>query len=287
VAEKLSGAWTGLVKRPQLEEYSARYRDFFVMERRGGIIEVRMHTDGGPFVTTMAGHNALGQAWLEIGNDPENQVVIITGTGDQWMVTDIPAHLRALEDDRSPDEHAKGFYDARKILENLVFCIDVPTIAAINAPGAHTELALACDITLCSRDAVMFDAHFAAGIAPGDGQGLAFQELMGSKRAAYYLYAGAMIEASTALQLGLVNEVLARDDLLPRAWELAEMIMRRPVNARRMTHAIVVRPWKRRLADDLGFHLGHELVGILADGAGAGASQPLSTTPEDRPNAYD
>jgi enoyl-CoA hydratase/carnithine racemase len=245
------------------------------MERRDGIIEVRMHTDGGPFETTMAGHNALGQAWQEIGNDPENQVVIVTGTGDQWMVTDIAKHLSAIEDHRSPDEHAKGFYDARKILENLVFCIDVPTIAAINAPGAHTEFALACDITLCGQDTVMFDAHFVAGIAPGDGQGLAFQELMGSKRAAYYLYTGEKIDAPTALHLGLVNEVLPRERLLPRARELAAMIMRRPVNARRLTHAIVAQPWKRRLADDLGFHLGHELTGILADGIGAG-TDPIS-----------
>lgn len=71
-----------------------------------------------------------------------------------------------------------------KLLENFVFGIDIPTIAAINGPNlAHTEFALLCDITLAAETAVIVDPHLMAGIAPGDGQQLTLQELIGTKPA--------------------------------------------------------------------------------------------------------
>lgn len=109
------------------------------------------------------------------------------------------------------------------------------------------------------------DPHFLVGAAPGDGLQLGLQELIGTKRAAYYLYTGQQIDAPTALELGLVNEVLPAEKLLPRAWEIAETMMRRPRTTRRLTHAIVQRPWKRRLVQDLGFGIAHEMFGLSAD----------------------
>ena len=110
---------------------------------------------------------------------------------------------------------------------------------------------------------MLFDPHFGdLGAVPGDGQGLTFQELMGLKRAAYYLYTSDKIDAQTAREIGLVNEVLPLDRLMPRAWEIAEKIMKKPRSVRRLTSAVIRRPWKRLLVQDLGFHLGHELLGI-------------------------
>jgi hypothetical protein len=58
------------------------------MRRRDGIIELRRHTGGGPAVFGFAMHNAWGQAWQEIGDDPDNEVLILTGTGDSWLTAD-------------------------------------------------------------------------------------------------------------------------------------------------------------------------------------------------------
>jgi hypothetical protein len=59
--------------------------------------------------------------------------------------------------------------------------------------------------------------------------------------------------------------VLPAGQLVPRAWEIAGSIMRAPRAARRLTHAIAQRPWKRRLVQDLGFGVAHELFGMQAD----------------------
>ncbi len=79
---------------------------------------------------------------------------------------------------------------------------------------------------------------------------------MGLKRAAYYLYTSDKIDAQTAREIGLVNEVLPLDRLLPRAWEIAEKIMKKPRTVRRLTSGVLRRPWKRLLVQDLGFHFG-------------------------------
>jgi enoyl-CoA hydratase/carnithine racemase len=92
-----------------------------------------------------------------------------------------------------------------------------------------------------------------------------FQELLGLKRAAYYLYTSEKIDPMTAKQMGLVNDVLPLDKLLPRAWAIAEQIMKKPRATRRFTSAVLRRPWKRLLVQDLGFHMAHEYVGIRID----------------------
>lgn len=262
----------GYVARPSFDAYAEKYSRYFVMRRRDGIIELRMHTDGGAARFDFAVHNAWAQAWQEIGNDPDNEVLILTGTGDHWLgapetIAADPAESadRLVRNPRPRDfAYEHGYYDATKLLENFVF--DIPTIAAINGPSvAHTEFALLCDITLAAPTATIMDPHLLASTAPGDGQQLTLQELIGTKRAAYHLYTGQPIGAQHALELGLVNEVLHADRLLPRAWDIAEAIMKAPRTTRRLTHAIAQRPWKRRLVQDLGFGVAHEMFGIQAD----------------------
>ncbi|MFI6326126.1 enoyl-CoA hydratase/isomerase family protein [Nonomuraea sp. NPDC050556] len=260
------------VARPRFEEYAEKYAAYFAMERRDGILELRMHSAGGPARFDFSVHNAWGQAWHDIGNDPLNEVLILTGTGDVWLSAEgaspEEASNRLIQQERPVDfAYERTYYDAVKLLENFVFSVDIPTIAAINGPSvAHTEVALLCDITLAAESATIVDPHLLAGVAPGDGQQLTLQELIGTKRAAYHLYTGLPITAREALDLGLVNEVVPLERLLPRAWELAEGIMRAPRAARRLTHAIAARPWKRRLVHDLGFGVAHEMFGISADG---------------------
>ncbi len=253
----------GFVSRPRFEDYQEKYATYFNMERRNGILQVHMHTEGGPVIYGLPIHNAWSQLWLDIGNDPDNEVLIFSGTGDKWIAGFDPEMSKLPFHEMSADVFYDQIYaDATKLLEAFIFNIDIPTIACINGSGLHTEFALLCDITLCAEHAELFDPHFKFNLVPGDGQGLTFQELMGLKRAAYFLYTSDTIDAQTAKELGLVNEVLSLDDLQPRAWEIAEKIMRKPRAIRRMTSAVLRRQWKQRLVQDLGFHIAHELLGM-------------------------
>ena len=253
----------GFVSRPQFEDYREKYATYFNMERRNGILQVHMHTDGGPVMYGLPIHNAWSQLWLDIGNDPDNEVLIVSGTGDKWIAGfDPEMSTQPLHELPADAFYDQIYSDATKLLEAFIFNIDIPTISCINGSGLHTEFALLCDITLCAEQAELFDPHFKFGLVPGDGQGITFQELMGLKRAAYYLYTSDTITAEMAKEMGLVNEVLPLDGLLPRAQEIAAKIMQKPRTIRRMTSAVLRRQWKRRLVEDLGFHIAHELLGM-------------------------
>ena len=253
----------GFVSRPRFEDYREKYATYFKLERQNGILQVQMHTQGGPVMYGLPIHNAWSQLWLDIGNDPDNEVLIFSGTGDKWIAGFDPDFATQSLDEVPADAFYDQIYsDATKLLEAFIFNIDIPTIACINGSGLHTEFALLCDITLCAEHAELFDPHFKFNLVPGDGQGLTFQELMGVKRAAYYLYTSDKINAQMAKEMGLVNEVLPLDRLLPRAREIAEKIMQKPRAIRRLTSAVLRRQWKRRLVQDLGFHIAHELLGM-------------------------
>lgn len=267
--------FSGAVRPLSFEEYSEKYKEYFVMKRKDGIIEVRMCTDGGPYQHSWGGHDAWSQAWRDVGSDPENQVLIITGTGDKWYTIPFSRDAAKRKSEGSweslpfrewsAEAQMRQYKGSYKLLENLIFQMDIPTIAVVNGPGAHVEFALACDLTLSADDAVFFENHFIFGVPPGDGMYMFMQELLGPKRAAYYMYTGEDISAELARDLGLVNEVLPRDALLDRAWQLAAGIMKRSPTSRYITSQIAKRRWKKLLVEDLEHNMAHQHFAMSAE----------------------
>jgi enoyl-CoA hydratase/carnithine racemase len=256
-------AQTNFVKVPKLEEYSERFKEHLFFERKKGILQVRLHTKGGPFKWSFQAHQALAEAWTAIGHDLENEVLIITATDPYWIGEFDMEAFNEIEAKNTPDLiYNVQYHDATKIVENFIFDIDIPTIAAINGPGLHWEFALLSDITLCTPDFVLRDDHFSANFVPGDCQFMCMQMLCGVKRAAYSVYLAKGIDAEKCLEMGVVNEVLPNEKLLPRAWEIAEEIMKKPRVVRRLTSQLTRRPWKRMIMDDYQVHMGHEMYSI-------------------------
>ena len=116
-------------------------------------------------------------------------------------------------------------------------------------------------IQLFYSDAHAITLHYDIGSVPADGIHNAFQELLGTKRAAYALLTGEAIDAQKALEYGLVNEVVARDQLIARGFQIADHIMTQPRTTRRLTTQIVRRPWKKRITDDLDGGFGIQMFG--------------------------
>ncbi len=242
------------------ESYRERFAEHFVMTRDNGVIEVRMHEDGKPPRWSYELHRALPQMFAAVGADRENELLIITGTGDRWLGEGFNEESFGI----SHEEFLRRCYDiwyvdATKLQENNIWAIDIPVIAAINGPGHHFEIALLADLTICTDDVRFMEAHIPLGMVPGDGQFLVYQELLGIKRANYLALANGGVDAAEALQFGLVNEVMDRDRLMPRARELATQIMRSSRVVRRMTTQLARRRWKRLFTNDFNMHFGCEI----------------------------
>jgi enoyl-CoA hydratase/carnithine racemase len=256
---------TNYIPTPKFDEYKELFKEHFIMERRNGIIELRMHTLGGDTQWSFELHRALWQVFQVVGADPENEVMILTSTGDTWIANIDDSSFSKEEDDRAGYSYEHMYYDGRRMMISLINDVEIPTIGVIPGPGAHTEIALMCDITICSDNAVLVDPHLDLGLVPGDGIHSAFIELMGVKRAAYALLTCEVFDAQKALEYGLVNEVVPRDQLDAHSWALAERIMARKRTTRRMTVPVIRRPWKQRIADDLDGGFGIEMHAYMCD----------------------
>src|SRR4029453_899464 len=200
----------------------------------------------------------------DIAGDREIKVLIHTGTGENYNADWGPAPVkkplyRAMGGPEGLMKLDEKAWYGRMLIEN-VLAVDVPMISAVNGPcNIHSEVPLLGDIVLASEDAYFQDlAHFPRGMVPGDGQHVIWPWLVGRNRARYMLLTGKKLSAQEALEWGAVNEVLPKDELLDRAWELARELAKRPPLTLRYTRMLFTQDLKRAFLDELGHGLARE-----------------------------
>jgi enoyl-CoA hydratase/carnithine racemase len=156
------------------------------------------------------------------------------------------------------------------ILTQSLLDIDALVIAAVNGPALrHPEIPLLGDIVLAAPEAAFQDsAHFVNRTTPGDGVNFVFPLLMGLNRGRYFLLTGQTLGAEEAKELGLVNEILPREELLPRAWELAEQLLQQNPLVLRYTRLLFTQPLKKAALDLLGFGLALEGLAAVHESSG-------------------
>ncbi len=250
----------------RFEDYANKYKHIR-MERRGGILQITFHTDGGSLKWGGPPHEECGYAFQDIANDPENEVVIMTGSGDSFIAE---IDLGSVGGKITPRAWDHVYQDGKRLLMSLLD-IGVPMIAAVNGPALiHAELAVLCDIVLAAETAEFQDApHFPGGLVPGDGVHVVWPLVLGINRGRYFLLTGQKLSAQQALSWGVVSEVLPRERLLPRAWELAEELMKQPRLTRRYAREAFTMRLKRLMLDHLGYGLALEGLGACEHWPGA------------------
>lgn len=249
--------------RARFEDYSRKY-NCMRMRREDGILEITFHTNGGPLRWGFDPHAEIEDAFLNIARDRENQVVIMTGTGDEFSGPTADPATHGGRHRMTPDEWGEQGWESVNILMNML-AIDVPMISAVNGPAVrHAELPIMCDIVLAADEATFQDSgHYVGGLVPGDGVHVAFQLAMGYNRARYFLLTGQILSAAEAKEVGLVNEVMPRERLLTRAWELAHQLMRQPELNRRYARILLTELLRRQMSELLPYGLALEGLALL------------------------
>src|SRR5271168_1220595 len=165
----------------------------------------------------------LGIAFQEIKNDVSIRVVILTGAGEKAFVAGADIGELAKQDAVSGKEYAHRGQAVLDLIENL----GKPVIACINgfALGGGCELALACTMRLASDNAKFGQPEVKLGLIPGYGGTQRLPRLVGKGLAMQMVLAGETITASEAHRIGLVNEVVAATELIPRAEAIAGKII--------------------------------------------------------------
>lgn len=264
-----------------LEEYSERFKRWFSIRRESGIIEVKHHLADDPEKPAQwvwGIHKGWGQLLKLIGQDPENEVLIMSGTGDEFITGMDPEMIKRTAEmtKKDPARYIDGMYpqyrDGSDLIYNMVYDVHIPTISVINGPAVgHTEFPLLADLSLCTPETNFQDGHYSAGVVPGDAQHLIFDFLAGYKRANYMAYMGKSISAQTAQDWGIVNEVVPLDNVMDRAWEIARHIMNQPRTVRRLSHDLMREPLRKYINDYFPQQFALEWYG-----AASTANEPLN-----------
>jgi enoyl-CoA hydratase/carnithine racemase len=253
-----------MAKRTRFAEYQNSYANFRLELSEEGILFMQCHTDGGSLVWDWKAHDDMADAFADIAGDRDIKVLIHTGTGESYNANwdSVPVEkplYRAMDGQKGLSQlDEKGWY-GRMLVENIL-SVEVPMISAINGPcNLHSEVPLLGDIVLASEDATLQDtAHFPRGMVPGDGQHVIWPALVGYNRARYLLLTGKELSAQEALEWGVVAEVLPKDRLLDRAWELARELAKRPPLTLRYTRLLFTQGLKRAFLDELAHGLARE-----------------------------
>ncbi len=157
----------------------------------------------------------------ELRKDDEVRVLVITGAGEKSFIAgaDISEFAGQTPVTQRNTFHEKTFF-------NTIDSFPKPVIAMVNGfcLGGGNELALACDLRVCSENAKFSQPEINLGIIPGGGGTQRLTRLIGEGRAMEIMLTGDMIDAQTALKFGLVNYVYPISELEERTMELAAKI---------------------------------------------------------------
>lgn len=242
----------------KLDDYADKYSNI-AFSREDGVLEMVFGTNQGPLEWTHIGgaHSEFAEAFADVARDRDNRVVLMTGTGDAFSVPS-PTEPPFTGDTKTWDIVMRNGTQ----MINSLLDIDALVISCINGPVyRHPEVPLLADVVLAADDATIQDqAHFVNRLAPLDSMHLIMPLLMGHNRGRYFLLTGQVLGAGEALELGLVNEVLPRSELLSRGRELAGQLRNQNPLVARYTRRMFTHTLKRAMQDGLGY--GFALEGL-------------------------
>ncbi len=192
-----------------------------LVEKRGNVAVLTINRPDKLNALNSKVHSEGVAALDELRTDGEIRVVVITGAGEKSFVAGADISEFAGQ---TVVTQRSTFLE--KTLFNSIDNFPKPVIAMINGfcLGGGCELALACDIRMASEKARLGQPEINLGIIPGGGGTQRLTRLVGEGKSMEMILSGEMIDANTALSLGLVNHVFAPDELESKTMEMANKI---------------------------------------------------------------
>jgi len=182
-------------------------------------------------------------------------VMILTGAGKAFSSGGNIKNMRDRNNEFAGGPIALQEWYRRGIqrIPQAIDRVDVPVIAAVNGPavGAGCDLALMCDIRIASTEAKFGETFLNLGLIPGDGGSWFLTRLVGYAKAAELTFTGRMVDATEALELGMVNKVVPHEELMSQAREMAASMADKPPRTLRMSKLLLKQAMRTELKDFL------------------------------------
>lgn len=206
------------------------------VERRGRVLTLTLDRPDKLNAVDKAMHAELATIFEDAADDPESDVIVLTGAGRAFSAGGDILWMQEMID------HGFGqtAREAKRIIFSLLDC-EKPVIAKVNghATGLGATLALFCDVIFAADHAKIGDPHVAVGFTAGDGGAVIWPQLIGYARAKEYLMTGDLIPAAEAARMGLINHAVPAAELDARVDAFADRLAAGALVAIRGTKASV------------------------------------------------
>ena len=171
----------------------------------------------------------LAEALEHAGSDRSIRVVIITGAGRAFCAGGDVRFMADLMQRHDSEEFARILGAGRRVIL-AIRQMNKPVIAAVNGPasGAGSNLALACDLRIAATTATFSQSFLKVGLHPDWGGTFFLPRLVTPNKACELFFLGEAIDADEALRLGIVNQVVAPEELESATIQLAERLRAAP-----------------------------------------------------------
>lgn len=210
---------------------------YILIEHKGHVVQLTINRPEGLNALNREVLQELLDALDKLEGDLTIRALVITGAGERAFVAGADIGEMA---ELTPKE-AQAFSRFGNSVMQKVAHFPVPVIAAVNgfALGGGFELALACDLRIASERARFAFPETGLGITPGFGGTQRLARLAGQMTAYDLILTGRRVKPDEALTLGIIGEITDAENLVARAWEIAELIAERaPVATREAKRAI-------------------------------------------------
>lgn len=252
------------------KDWHKNYEHLLFEERENGVLLMTMNRPEQLNATDAVLHNALSRVWLDIEEDDDVRVVVVTGAGRafsaggdlNWVSTMVGNY----------DEMKVAFREAGDIVYRMTQCSKI-IISAINgtAVGAGLAVALLADISIMAEEATITDGHIRLGVAAGDHANIIWPLLCGLAKAKYYLLTADFIDGKTADQIGLVSKSVPATDLMAEAMKVANKIATGPRDAASLTKR-ALNLWISQATPAFDASLAFEMLNFMGPDAGEGVN---------------
>jgi 2-(1,2-epoxy-1,2-dihydrophenyl)acetyl-CoA isomerase len=205
---------------------------------------IQLEQRGAVAVLTLNRPESLNALTLEMGREFQTAIgealqqgaraIILTGAGRAFCAG---GDLRDMQRIAAEDGRIEAFFDEPlRLLHDCILMIrktPAPFVAAVNgvASGAGCNLALACDLTIAAASARFNQAFIKIGLVPDCGGTFILPRLIGLKHATELLMTGDMVSAERAAAIGMINAAVPDDELMARAFAIAERLAQAPTAA--------------------------------------------------------
>lgn len=217
---------------------------FLLVDKEGHVVVATLNRpDVRNAITEIAHSDEIAAFCRNMERDPSVRAIVLTGAGSAFCAGGNVKHMHEKKGmfEGSPQKLRNSYRAGIQRIPAAFYELEVPVIAAVNGPaiGAGLDLACMCDVRIASSSALFAESFVKLGIVPGDGGAWLLPRVIGMARATLMTLTGDMIDAAKALEYGLVSEVVAPEEVLPRAMAVAQSIAANPGHATRLAKRLL------------------------------------------------